>query len=114
MCRAPVACFGSVYMHASANIAACIVCIVLFVIMIIRQQQRRSIGKTSAGASDTKGRIAQRNRLQGGRLAWVFNYLLVKGKVAQRCVLHGRLVALRPLVVRLIDLIVKALFQGLC
>ena len=67
MCRAPVACFGSVYVHVAAVIAACIVCIVLFVIVTIRRQQRRSIGKTSARASDAKGRIAQRNRLQRGR-----------------------------------------------
>ena len=82
MCRAPVACFGSVYVHIAAVIAACIVCIVLFVIVTIRRRQRRSIGKTSAGASDTKGKIAQRNIWQRGRLAWAFNYLLVKGKVA--------------------------------
>ena len=67
MCRAPVACFGSVYVHVAAVIAACIVCIVLFVIVTIRRWQRRSIGKTSAGASDAKGRIAQRNRLQRAR-----------------------------------------------
>ena len=67
MCRAPVACFGSVYVHVAAVIAACIVCIVLFVIVTIRRWQRRSIGKTSAGAIDAKGRIAQRNRLQRGR-----------------------------------------------
>ena len=67
MCRAPVACFGSVYVHVAAVIAACIVCIVLFVIVMIRRWQRRSIGKTSAGARDAKGRIAQRNRLQRGR-----------------------------------------------
>ena len=82
MCRAPVVCFGSVYVHVAAVIAACIVCIVLFVIVTIRRWQRRSIGKTSVGAIDAKGRIAQRNRLQRGRLAWAFNYLLVKGKVA--------------------------------
>ena len=76
-------CYGSVYVHvAAAIIAACIVCIVLFMIMMIKRRQWRSIGKTSAGASDAKGRIAQRNRLQRGRLAWAFNYLLVKGKVA--------------------------------
>ena len=82
MCRAPGACFGSVYVHFAAVIAACIVCIVLFVIVMIRRWQLRSIGKTSAGTSDTKGRIAQRNRLQRERLAWVFNNLLVIGKVA--------------------------------
>ena len=27
MCRAPVACFGSVYVHVAAIIAACIVCV---------------------------------------------------------------------------------------
>ena len=67
MCRAPVACFGSVYVHVAAVIATCIVCIVLFVIVTIRRWQRRSIGKTSAGAIDAKGSIAQRNRLQRGR-----------------------------------------------
>ena len=69
MCRAPVACFGSVYVHVAAVIAACIVCIVLFVPVPIRRRQWRSIGKTSAGEIDTKGRIAQRNRLQRGRLS---------------------------------------------
>ena len=69
MCRAPVAPFGSVYVHVAAVIAACIVCIVLFMIVTIRRRQWRSIGKTSARASDTKGRIAQKNRLQRGRLA---------------------------------------------
>ena len=67
MCRAPVACFGSVYVHVAAVIAACIVCIVLFVIVTIRRRQRKSIGITSAGAIDAKERIAQRNRLQRGR-----------------------------------------------
>ena len=37
VCRAPVACFGSVYVHVAAVIAACIVCIVLFVIVTIRR-----------------------------------------------------------------------------
>ena len=69
MCRAPAACFGSVYVHIAAVIAACIVCIVLFVIVMKRRRQRRSISKTSAGASDAKGRIEQRNRLQRVRLA---------------------------------------------
>ena len=35
MCRAPVACFGSVYVHVAAVIAACIACSVLFVIVIV-------------------------------------------------------------------------------
>ena len=35
MCRAPVACFGSVYVHVAAVIAACIVCIVLFILYCI-------------------------------------------------------------------------------
>ena len=34
--RAPVACFGSVYVHVAAVIVACFVCIVLFVIVMIR------------------------------------------------------------------------------
>ena len=79
MCRSPL---GNVYVHGAAAIAACMVCIVLFVIMMIRQWQRRNIGKSSAGASDAKDRIAQRNRLQRGKLAWAFSYLLVEGKVA--------------------------------
>ena len=45
LCRAPVACFGSVYVHVAAVIAACIVCSVLFVfvIMTIRRWQRRGL-----------------------------------------------------------------------
>ena len=39
MCRAPLACVGNVYVHVAAVIAACIVCIVLFVIVTIRQRQ---------------------------------------------------------------------------
>ena len=75
-------CVGNVYVHIAAVIAACIVCIVVFVIVNIRQWQWRSIGKSSAGATDAAGRIAQRNRLQRRRLAWEFNYLPVKGMVA--------------------------------
>ena len=35
LCRAPVACFGNVYVHVAAVIAACIVCSVLFVFVIM-------------------------------------------------------------------------------
>ena len=35
LCRAPVAFFGSVYVHVAAVIAACIVCSVLFVFVIV-------------------------------------------------------------------------------
>ena len=34
--KAPVACFGSVYVHVAAFTAVCIICIVLFVIVTIR------------------------------------------------------------------------------
>ena len=35
LCRAPVACFGSVFVHVAAVIAACIVCSVLFVFVSV-------------------------------------------------------------------------------
>ena len=37
VCRTPLACVGSVYVHVAAVIAARIVCIVLLVIMTIRR-----------------------------------------------------------------------------
>ena len=60
MCRVPVACFGTVYVHVAAVVIAA--CIVLFG----NGGACTYIGKTSARASDDKGRRAN----GGGKLFW--------------------------------------------